>query len=322
MFRAAVVVLCLFALASPPAPAQVAGPLYELLDQYREFRSAGAETPEDMHQWAEALMAGLDAYPNEEWSTRIRAYEEAGSIYWRNNEFEAAAPIFLDLWQESEQRGDTDNAVTSIDHLINLYTEAHASPEDILALYDATESWLQEPGPGQEAEYEKLLRELYYERAGRLNTFAQAEDLTDAQRNAYLEEAAYFANLASGMAARTHVLKQTMAGLIAHWAANTVDPAKPARASQSPAPEAENKAAEPEWPTLPPPKAPVPAAAAAPEPPAVPLEPIVTGHADDSSEDNPPVPAAAASGWVVPASIAIIFAGWALAAFIYLKRRQ
>lgn len=320
MYRAALITLAvgLAVLVPASASAQVVGPLYELLE---EFRAADMTAPGAPQQWAEAILAALDAHPEEEWSTRIRAYEEAGSLYWRNNNFESAAPVFLDLWQESEQRGDTDYAVTSIDHLINLYTEAQASPEDILALYDATESWLQVPKPGQEAEFEKLLRELYYERAGRLNGFAQAEGLTDAQRSAYLEEAAYFSSLAEGMAARTHILKQTMAGLIAHWAKNTTDPAKPANAPKADAAEGETSADKPAWPALPPPKSPADAAQTTPEAKTPKLESVTATAAEQPEEDTPAAPPADSGNWVVPVSIGIILAGWALAAFIYLKRR-
>ena len=292
------------------ATAQEVGPLYELLDQYR---AAQPDTPEAQRVWAEDILRALDANPGEEWATRVRAYEEVGSIYWRNQAYDEAAPIFLGLWDEAADRGDTGLAVTSIDHLINLYQEAGATPTDLLALYDATEDWLRSPNPGQEDEFARLLKELYGERAELLNQYAKDEYFNDAERIRFGSEAAYYASLASGLNIASHKSRNTMAALMQKWALNTTTtspagpPAETPTPAEAPAPPAAEKT--------------TPAPAAATTPP--PIFPPRPADVPAPSVPVPPAPAEAAGGnWVIPISIAVILVGWGLAAFIYLKRRK
>lgn len=298
--------LALIFLFTIPATAQDVGPLYEILEQ---FRAAAPATPEEALPWAETILRALDENPNEEWTTRVRAYEEAGSIYWRNNNYEEAAPVFLGLWDEAGVRNDTDLAVTSIDHLINIYREAGAPPADVLALYDATEDWLQSPDPGQEDEFARLLKELYYERADLLTQYAQDEHLSPAERDAHAQEAIYFSRLAAGTAETTHTPATTLESLLQKWSRTPMAKAQPTE----PAPDVQQD--------TPPPAPPLPKEESAPIKP----EPAQTPTPSTPNTPPPPAPAppAATGGdWVIPISIAIILLGWGIAAFIYLKRRS
>lgn len=283
------------------------GPIYDLLEQYP---GTGAASDEEAYQWAEAILDALRANPEEEWSTRVRAYEEAASVYWRRDEYDYASPVLLELWQEAERRGDADTAVTSLDHLINVYDEAGYPPREMLDLYDATENWLNSPPEGQEELYARMLYEIYGERASRLETYAQDESLTEEERAAYFEEAAYYRELAAGNAPPRQFREITLQDIARQWLEKNQGSAPDEmKASQ-------DDVAEPSATSLPP--------TAAPAPPALSPAPVISSPAPpvtSAATPPPPAPAESATGWVLPLAIGIIVLGWGLAAAFYLRRR-
>lgn len=300
--------VCLLAYGAM-APAQVPGPIYDLLDEYRTAMNAGDT---DYTGWANRIYGALQQYPEEEWSTRIRAWEELGSIYWRVDQYEEAAPVFLELWREAEQRGDSDTAVTSLDHLTNLYTEAQFPIEDVRALYDATESWLREPPPGKEDYYAGLLLQVYSERAAREEGYAQlaAED-SDVQMD-HLAQAEYFRGLAQQARPVEHQPQVTMARLTEIWFAKKQAPEEAPSAASTP--------------SSPAPSQPVPGPEARPEatpaPPPVKQQPGI--NPKPSLPEVPPAspPPGLPTEYVVIGFLAVILAGWGLTGYIYLKRRR
>lgn len=297
----------LFTLLVLAQPLPEAGPIYDTLEAMRE---ANPQTPAEEMQWAETILRALDENPNEEWSTRIRAYETAGSIYWRENDYEAAAPIFLQQMQEAEQRGDNGESVRSLDNLINLYEEAKFPAQDVLDFYDATEAWLQNPPPGEEANYGNLLHELYRERVGRLGQYSR-EAASAEERQSYEEQAAYFDQLAQGMEVQPREIHITLADIAQHWIEK-----KAARAEAAPvAADASAQAPPAEAVKQPPTPKPAP-----PVEPLAPLPPLEKPTASD------PAPAAPAGGIptevIIGACAVVILAGWGLAAYLYLRRNR
>lgn len=297
----------LFTLLVLAQPLPEVGPIYETLEAMRE---ANPQSPAEEMQWAETILRALDENPNEEWSTRIRAYETAGSVYWRNNDYEAAAPIFLQQMQESEQRGDNGESVRSLDNLINLYEEAKFPAQDVLDFYDATEAWLQNPPPGEEANYGNMLHELHRERVGRLEKFAR-EANSAAERQAYEEQAAYFEQLAQGMEVAPREITITLADIAQHWfdkKAARAENAVPVEGEPAPAPSA-----------APPKVAPTPKS----EPP---LEPLAPLPPLEKGKTPAPPPAPPAGGIptdvIIGACAVVILAGWGLAAYLYLRRNR
>lgn len=293
--------IALFALEPTPQPGQI----YDLLEAERAAMPISAE---DTPRWADAIMEGLRANPDEEWSTRVRAYEEAGSLYWRANDFENAAPIFMGLWQEAESRNDSGEAVRSLDNLINLYGEADFPAQDVLDFYDATEAWLQNPPPGEEDKYAGMTAELWGERASRLRVFAEKAD-SEAAREAYLREADYFEQLRDGGQPVQRAPGKTLKDIAAAWFAKRDAAATP----ESPIPPPHSPT-----PTAPPPtrpsaeKAPVPAFA----------KPMPAPPAEEKPVQTPPPTTGPSSEVVIAGCVGVIAVGWAAAALWYLRKRR
>lgn len=312
LFKESCAVFCTL-ICAVATQAQVQGPIYELLDQYRQAMTIDQADPST---WAQRIADALHQNPDEEWSTRMRAYEELGSIYWRADQYEDAAPIFLELWQEADARGDSGAAVTSLDHLINLYDEAGFPADDVLALYDATEAWLRDPPPGNEEQYAKLLLELYGERAAREENYARRAMDGSADQRAHFAQAEYFAALAAQARGVEHNTNGTLAQLARAWFAKR--DARHAAKATADAPQPESAPEAPMESPVPTsttstPAMPVPAMPA-PTPPAT-LNPVAT-------ETPVPVSTGIPTEWVVLGCLAVIIVGWGLAGYLYLRKQR
>jgi len=291
------------------AGAQVQGPIYELMDEYRQALADGQADPSE---WAQRISNALTQYPDEEWTTRIRAYEELGSLYWRVDQYDDAAPIFLELWQEAQARGDSDAAITSLDHLINLYGEGKFPAEEVLALYDATEGWLREPPPGREELYAKLLLELYSERSARAANYAGEALEGSAEQRAYADQAAYFSGLAEQGIGVSHTPTVTLTQIAEQWFAKNK-----ARHAAEDAAEAAATEGQVELSTTPVP--PKPAEPASPQPTS-PTK-AVSASPPAAVKPVPVVDQGIPTELVVLGCLAVILVGWGLAAYLYLRRR-
>lgn len=291
-------------------PLPQSGPLFDLLEAER---AAMPISGDDAGRWAESILQGLRANPDEEWSTRVRAYEEAGSLYWRAEDYQNAAPIFMGLWQEAESRNDSGEAVRSLDNLIILYNEADFPARDVLDFYDATEAWLQNPPPGEEAKYAGMTSDLWGERANRLRVYAEKAE-TDAEREAYLREAAYFEALRDGADPTPRAPGKTLKDIAAAWFAK--------RDAQSPPP-APTTAPAPAPPTMDMPAGPPPGGKSAAKriEPSKPL--AAPARETPVTEPAPSTPGTGPSSEVVIGGcVAVIALGWAVAAIWYLRKRR